>query len=63
MRYLGRSRRSLFDEIERAALKPLPVEPYLYAELNQCKVSFDYHVEVERHYCSLFLTHPSAKRL
>src|SRR5665811_1568941 len=31
-RHLGTSRRALFDEIERPALKKLPVEPYLYAE-------------------------------
>jgi transposase len=52
-RHLRTSRRALFDEIERPALKGLPVEPYLYAEWKQCKVSFDYHVEVERHYYSV----------
>jgi transposase len=52
-RHLGKSRHALFEEIERAALKPLPVEPYVYAEWKQCKVSFDYHVEVERHYYSV----------
>jgi transposase len=52
-RHLGRSRRALFDDIERPALKPLPVEPYVYAEWKQCKVSFDYHIEVERHYYSV----------
>lgn len=52
-RHLGTSRRALFDEIERPALKALPIEPYLYAEWKECKVSFDYHVEVERHYYSV----------
>ena len=52
-RHLGRSRRSLFDELERPALKKLPVEPYLYAEWKECKVGLDYHVEVERHYYSV----------
>jgi transposase len=52
-RHLGTSRRALFDEIERSALKPLPVEPYVYAEWKSCKVGFDYHVEVERHYYSV----------
>ena len=37
-RHLGTSRRALFDEIERAALKKLPVEPYVYAEWNERKV-------------------------
>jgi transposase len=52
-RHLGASRRALFDDVERHALKPLPVEAYVYAEWKQCKVSFDYHVEVERHYYSV----------
>jgi transposase len=52
-RHLGRSRRALFDDIERPVLKALPVEPYIYAEWKQCKVSFDYHIEVERHYYSV----------
>ena len=52
-RYLGTSRRALFDEIERPALKTLPVEPYLYAEWKECRVGLDYHVEVERHYYSV----------
>jgi transposase len=52
-RHLGTSRRALFDGIERRALKPLPAEPYLYAEWKECKVAFDYHVEVEHHYYSV----------
>ena len=52
-RHLGTSRRALFDEVERPALKPLPVEPYVYAEWKQCKVALDYHVEVEHHYYSV----------
>ena len=52
-RHLGTSRRALFDEIDRPALKALPVEPYRYAEWKQCKVGFDYHVEVEHHYYSV----------
>jgi transposase len=52
-RHLGASRRALFDDIERPALKALPIEPYIYAEWKECKVSFDYHVEVERHYYSV----------
>jgi hypothetical protein len=47
-RHLGRSRRSLFDELERPALKKLPVEPYRYAEWKECRVGLDHHVEVEQ---------------
>jgi transposase len=43
----------LFEEIERAALKKLPVEPYVYAEWNERKVGLDYHVEVDQHYYSV----------
>ena len=52
-RYLGASRRALFEELERPALRPLPAEPYVFAEWKQCKVGLDYHVEVEKHYYSV----------
>ena len=52
-RHLATSQRSLFDDLERPALKKLPAEPYLYAEWKECKVGLDYHVEVERHYYSV----------
>ena len=52
-RHLGASRRSLFDEIERATLKRLPVEPYVYAEWKEARVGIDYHIEVDRHYYSV----------
>jgi transposase len=52
-RHLGASRRALFDEIERPALKKLPVEPYVYAEWKECKVGLDYHVEADQHYYSV----------
>jgi len=35
------------------ALKPLPVEPYVYAEWKQCRAGLDYHVDVGRHYYSV----------
>ena len=52
-RHLGASRRALFEELERSALKPLPAEPYVYAEWKECRVGLDYHVEVEKHYYSV----------
>ena len=51
-RHLGASRKSLFEELERSALKKLPAEPYVYAEWKECKLGLDYHVEVEKHYYS-----------
>jgi transposase len=52
-RHLGASRRVLFDDLERSALKPLPAEPYAYAAWKQCRAGLDYHVEVEKHYYSV----------
>jgi transposase len=53
MRRLGKSRRQLFAEIERSALKPLPVRPYDLAEWSRPKVAFDYHVEHDDHFYSV----------
>jgi transposase len=52
-RHLGASRRALFEELERSALKPLPAEPYIYAEWKECRVGLDYHVEIDKHYYSV----------
>ena len=52
-RHLGASRRALFEELEREALKQLPAEPYVYAEWKECRVGLDYHVEVKKHYYSV----------
>jgi len=52
-RHLGASRRSLFETLDRPALKALPVEPYIYAEWKQCRAGLDYHVDVGRHYYSV----------
>jgi len=34
-RHLGASRRQLFEQIEKPALRPLPAEPYVFAEWKQ----------------------------
>jgi transposase len=47
------SRRSLFESLDKPALKPLPQAPYQYAEWKKVKVHIDYHVEVDRHYYSI----------
>jgi hypothetical protein len=52
-RHLGASRRAMFEELERSALKPLPAEPYVFAEWKQCRVGLDYQVEIEKHYYSV----------
>ncbi len=50
---LAGSRASLFAELDRPALRPLPAVPYEYAIWKQAKVSIDYHVECDRHYYSV----------
>lgn len=46
---LGRSRRELFEELERGALGPLPSQPYELALFARPRVNIAYHVEFERH--------------
>ncbi len=53
MRHVGKSRRQLFEEIERTALAPLPSEPFEYAEWKTAKVHPDYHVEVDKAFYSV----------
>src|SRR5260370_38080231 len=53
IRRLGVTRRKLLEEIDRPALKGLPDSPYVFAEWRICRVSIDYHVEVEAHYYSV----------
>src|SRR6202040_2387625 len=53
IRRLGVTRRKLLEEIDRPALKALPENPYVFAEWRICRVSIDYHVEVEAHYYSV----------
>jgi transposase len=42
------SRQSLFDALDRPALKPLPETPYVYAEWRKARPGIDYHVQVEK---------------
>ena len=47
------SRQSLFEDLDRPALNPLPAQAYEYAEWKKARVHIDYHVEVARHYYSV----------
>jgi transposase len=47
------SRRTAFEEFERAALKPLPAHPYQYADWKVARVGIDYHIELVGHYYSV----------
>ena len=50
---LAGSRRSVFEETERATLRPLPAERYELAEWKTAKVNIDYHISVEGHLYSV----------
>lgn len=52
-RKLPGSRRSLYESLDRPALRPLPTQPYVYAEWKKARVHIDYHIEVEGHYYSV----------
>jgi transposase len=47
------SRRELFDELEAAALKPLPPGRFELAAWKKVTVSIDYHVEFDRRFYSV----------
>ena len=53
MRCMGRSRAELLDTLDRPALKPLPNEPYAYAEWKRARVAPDYHIEIADHFYSV----------
>ncbi len=53
MRRYGKSRREMFEAIERAALRPLPATRFEYAEWQRARVNIDYHVQVAGHLYSV----------
>jgi len=52
MQKIKKSRRQLFEEIEKSTLQPLPQRSYQFTELGTARVNIDYHFEVEKHYYS-----------
>jgi transposase len=53
MRRVGKSRREIFETVDRPSALPLPERPYEYAEWLKAKVNVDYHIEVDHHYYSV----------
>ncbi len=47
------SRLSQFEQLDKPALKSLPLEPYRYTLIKPVKVHIDYHIEIEKHYYSV----------
>lgn len=52
-RNLKKSRKELFEIIDRPALKSLPETRYEYAEWKKATVNIDYHIEVDGHLYSV----------
>jgi len=53
MRQAKRSRRELFEALDRPNALPLPARPYEYAEWYKARVQLNYHIEVDHHYYSV----------
>jgi transposase len=53
MRKLGVSRRELFENIERAALRSLPDADWEFAEWKRARVNLDYHIEAHDFFYSV----------
>lgn len=53
MRHVGQSRRRIFEALERAALRPLPEQPYELARWAKDRVRSHYHVEYDDHFYSV----------
>lgn len=53
LQQLKTSRRSLYETLEKPALKALPAERYVYAEWKKPRVNIDYHIELDQHYYSV----------
>ena len=53
LKKLPGSRRSLYESLDRPAMRPLPARPYEFAEWKKARVHIDYHVEIDRHYYSV----------
>ena len=52
-RKLPGNREELYRSIDLPVLRPLPAQPYVFAEWKRSRVNIDYHVELEHHYYSV----------
>src|SRR5208283_1045242 len=53
LRRIQKSRRELFESLDRPNALPLPPKAYEYAEWRKATVNIDYHIEVDGHYYSV----------
>lgn len=47
------TRQSMFEELDKPALKPLPIQSYTFAEWKKVKPGVDYHIEIKGYYFSV----------
>jgi transposase len=47
------TRKSVFEAVDKPALKPLPLHRYKFAWWKKARVNIDYHIEIDRHYYSV----------
>ena len=52
-RKLDGTRASVFEAVDRPALRPLPERPFQWGVWRRVKVNIDYHVELDHHYYSV----------
>jgi transposase len=52
-RKLPGTREELYRSIDLPVLRPLPAQPYVFAEWKRARVNIDYHIDLERHYYSV----------
>jgi transposase len=53
MKVVGVSRRTLFEQLDRPVLKPLPFTRYELAEWKVCRPNIDYHVAIDHNFYSV----------
>lgn len=53
IKHLGKTRRELFEELDKPALMPLPAKSYEHKEFKLLKVSKDYHIQLENNFYSV----------
>jgi transposase len=53
MRVYGKSRRELFEQVDKPALGAMPEKRFVCGEWKRVTVNIDYHVEYEHHYYSV----------
>jgi transposase len=52
MRVIGKSRKTLWQELDRPVLKPLPPTRYEFAAWSKSKLQINYHVRIDEHFYS-----------